>query len=87
MKPNENFQEAQGFLPGSLTQLNILVVSHDEDDVGPDVSAVSLNAAPEALSPGGGEGPAAWSPIQRQEGQPGQPVNQHGDWNNRPEDG
>jgi len=69
-----------------LTQLNILIVSHDEDDVGPDVSAVSLDATPEALSPGGGKGPAAWSPVQRQQGQPGQPLNQHGVQYNRPQD-
>lgn len=48
----------------SLTQLNILVISHDEDDVGSDVSAVFLDTTPEDLSPGGGEGPAAWKPVQ-----------------------
>lgn len=62
----------------NLTQLNILVVSHDEDNVGPDVPAVSLDATPQALSPGCDEGPAAWSPVQRQQGQPGQPLHQHG---------
>lgn len=62
----------------SLTQLNILVISHDEDDVGPDVSAVSLDATSQALSPGGGKRPAAWSPVQTQQGQPGQPLHQHG---------
>lgn len=49
----------------NLTQLNILVVSHDEDNVGPDVSAVPLDATPQALSPGGDEGPVSWSPVQR----------------------
>lgn len=62
----------------NLTQFNILVVSYDEDNVGPDVSAVSLDATPQALSLGGGEGPAAWSPVQRQQGQPSQPLHQHG---------
>lgn len=62
----------------NLTQLNILVVSHNEDNVGPDVSAVSLDATPQALSPRGDEGPAAWSPVQRQQGQPSQPLHQHG---------
>lgn len=70
-----------------LTQLNILVVGHDEDDIWSDVSAVPLDATPEALSSGGGESPAAWSPIQTQQGQPGQPLNQHGVQCNRPHDG
>lgn len=47
----------------NLTQLNVLVISHDQNDVGPNVSAVSLDAAPEALSPGSGEGPVAWNPV------------------------
>lgn len=71
----------------TLTQLNVLVVSHDEDDVWSDVSAVSLDATPEPLSSGGGESPAAWSPIQTQQSQPGQPLNQHGVQCNRPHDG
>lgn len=71
-----NFRKTRKY--ASLTQLNILVVRHDEDNVGPDVSAVSLDATPKALSPGGDEGPAAWSPVQRQQGQPSQPLHQHG---------
>lgn len=71
----------------NLTQLNILVVSHDEDNVGPDVSAVSLDATPQALRPGGGEGPAAWSPVQGQQGQPSQPMHQHGARDDRRRDG
>lgn len=65
-------------LPAFLTQLHILVIGHDEDDVGSDISAVPLYTTPESLSPGGGKTPAAWSPVQRQQDQPGEPVNQHG---------
>lgn len=71
----------------NLTQLDILVVSYDEDNVGPDVSAVSLDATPQALSPGGGEGPAAWKPVQRQQGHPSQPLHQHGSRNNKRQGG
>lgn len=57
----------------SLTQFNILIVSHDEDNVGPDVPAVSLDATPQTLGLGGDEGPVAWSPVQRQQRKPSQP--------------
>lgn len=62
-------------MPVFLTQLNILVIGHDEDDVGPDISAVPLDATSKPLSPGGGKGLAAWSPVHRQQDQPGEPVN------------
>lgn len=60
------------------TQLDILVVGHDEDNVGPDVPAVSLDATPQSLSSGGDEGQAAWSQFQRQQEKPSH--NQHGVW-------
>lgn len=60
------------------TQLNVLVVGHDEDNVGPDVPAVSLDATPQTLSSGGDKGQAAWSPFQRQQDQPSH--HQHGVW-------
>lgn len=37
-----------------LTELHILVVGHDEDDVGAYVTAVTLHPSPEALTPCGG---------------------------------
>lgn len=75
LRRTTEFQEDQEVC--QLTQLNILVVSQDEDDVWPDVSAVSLDATSQALGPGSGEGQAAWRPVQRQQGQPGQPLHQH----------
>lgn len=62
----------------ALTQFNILVVGHDEDDVGPDVPAVPLDAAPQALGPGGDKGPAARTQLQGQQGHAAQPLHQHG---------
>ena len=63
----------------ALTQLHVLVVGHDEDDVGPDVPAVPLDAAPKPLGSGGGEGRAAGGPVQRQEGRAAQePLEEHG---------
>lgn len=35
-----------------LTQLHVLVVRHDQHDVGPDVAAVPLNAGLQALASG-----------------------------------
>lgn len=71
----------------SLTQFNILVVGHDEDNVGPDVPAVPLDATPQALSFGGDEGPVAWSQFQRQQDDASQPSHQHGARDDQRRDG
>ena len=36
-----------------LTELHVLVIGHDENDVGPDVAAVALDSATQALAPRG----------------------------------
>lgn len=44
-----------------LTQLYVLVVGHDEDDVGAYVAAVALHSAPKALTPCDGGRAGQWS--------------------------
>lgn len=44
-----------------LTQLYILVISHDEDDVGAYVAAVTLHSAPKAQTPCGRGRAGQWS--------------------------